>query len=384
MDLKSHRFILYFQAEQAAELCQVATVKNFKDGTLIFEENEIPDSLYLVLAGEVEFSKSLGANHYQVIASAYPNDFFGEFGVLDGQPRSARAICRGDTTLAKIPRDLLMEILGRSPGHVVLKLFSHIIQYLRITTDQYVREIRHKQKMALIGEMVNTIVHDFKSPFTGIQLAVSMLLEMHADDEETQEWCHLIQTQVSRMLGMAEELLEFTRGTSNLQKKPVKLAEILAKFEKMNRIYFQESQVDFVVSGVEDIVLAADENKLIRVWQNLVTNAVDAFDGKGGRISITATQQNQWVYIKIADNGPGIPQEIQSRLFEPFVTYGKRGGTGLGTAIARSIITAHGGDISFTSNSGGTTFLIKLPVAETVVDSEIASEPNLPVKTVIY
>ncbi len=384
MDLKSHRFILYFQEEQATELCQVATVRSFKDGMLVFEENEIPDSLYLVLTGEVEFSKSLGPNHYQAIAWAYPNDFFGEFGVLDGQPRSARAICRGDTTLAKIPRDLLMEILGRTPGHVVLKLFSHIIQYLRMTTDQYVHEIMHKQKMALIGEMVNTIVHDFKSPFTGILLSSSMLREMHPEDEETQEWCHLIETQVSRMLGMAEELLEFTRGTSTLQKKPVKLSEVFAKFEKMNRIYFKEAQVDFVVSGVEDIVLAADDNKLIRVWQNLVTNAVDAFDGKGGRIEIAATQQSQWVYLKIADNGPGIPQEIQSRLFDAFVTYGKRGGTGLGTAIARSIITAHGGDISFTSNSTGTTFLIKLPVAESVVDSGIAIEPNFPVKTVTY
>ncbi len=384
MDLKSHRFISYFQAEQATELCQIATVSSFKDGTLVFEENEIPDSLYLVLTGEVEFSKSLGSNHYQAIASAYPNDFFGEFGVLDGKPRSARAVCRGDTTLAKIPRDLLMEILGRTPGHVVLKLFSHIIQYLRITTDQYVREVMHKQKMALIGEMVNTIVHDFKSPFTGIQLSCSMLREMHADHEETQEWCDLIETQVSRMLGMAEELLEFTRGTSSLHKKTVKLSEIFAKFEKMNRTYLQEAKVDFVVTGVENIVLYADENKLIRVWQNLVTNAVDAFDGKGGRIEITATQQSQWVYIKIADNGPGIPQEIQSRLFEAFVTYGKRGGTGLGTAIARSIITAHGGDISFTSNSGGTTFLIKLPVEETVVESEVASEPNFPVKTVNY
>jgi len=383
MDLKSHRFILYFQEEQATELCQVATVRSFQDGMLVFEENEIPDSLYLVLAGEVEFSKSLGPNQYQTIAWSHPNDFFGEFGVLDGQPRSARAICRGETVLAKIPCDQLMNILERTPGNVVMKLFSHVIQYLRITTDQYVHEIMHKQKMALIGEMVNAIVHDFKSPFTGIQLSSSMIRDIHQDDEETQEWCYLIETQVTRMLGMAEELLEFTRGTSTLQKKPVNLSEILAKFERLNRIYLKDAKVDFVVAGVDEIVLWADENKLIRVLQNLIVNAVDAFDGKGGRIEVTASEENQWVSLKITDNGPGIPPEIQDRLFDAFVTYGKRGGTGLGTAIVRSIINAHGGDISFTSNSAGTTFLIRLPQSETQRESLVNSVNSVNSSTVI-
>jgi signal transduction histidine kinase len=370
MDLKSHRFISYFQDEQATELCQVATVRTFANGTLVFEENEIPDSLYLVLDGEVEFSKSTGPNQYQTIAWAHPNDFFGEFGVLDGQPRSARAVARGETILAKIPRDQLMEILERTPGRVVLQLFSHIIHYLRITTDQYVHEIMHKQKMAVIGEMVNTIVHDFKSPFTGIQLSSSMLREIHEDDEETQEWCHLIEAQVTRMLGMAEELLEFTRGTATLHKKQVKLADILEKFEKLNRIYLQDAQVELFIKVADKIVVDADDNKLIRVFQNLVSNGVDAFDGAGGRIEIIAEETNQWVTIKISDNGPGIPEEIQERLFEAFVTYGKRGGTGLGTAIARSLITAHGGDITFNSNSAGTTFFIRLPLIDDLIDRQ--------------
>ena len=133
MDLKSHRFIMYFQEEQATELCQVATVRTFPNEMLVFEENEIPDSLYLVLEGEVAFSKCIGQNQYQTIAWAHPNDFFGEFGVLDGQRRSARAVARGETILAKIPRDRLIDILERTPGRVVMQLFSHIIKYLRST-----------------------------------------------------------------------------------------------------------------------------------------------------------------------------------------------------------------------------------------------------------
>ena len=240
----------------------------------------------------------------------------------------------------------------------------------------------HKEKMALIGEMVNSIVHDFKSPFTGIQLSISMLRDIHSDDEETQEWCDLIEAQVTRILGMSEDLLEFTRGTSTLQKKSVKLSAILEKFEKLNRIYLQDANVDFVIDRDDDIVLDADENKLIRVWQNIVNNGVDAFEGAGGRIEITLGSENEWATIKISDNGPGIPEEIQDRLFEAFVTYGKRGGTGLGTAIAQSIIIAHGGEISFQSSSSGTTFFIRLPLVDPGTNSEIQSQENLPVRIV--
>ena len=362
MKLESHRFISYFEQEQADELCQLAVLERFPEQGLIFDENEIPDSLYLVLDGEVEFGKRTGPGQYQVIAVARPNEFFGEFGVLDGQPRSARALASKDgATLAKIPRETLMEILQRSPGTVVLKLFRHIIQYLRSTTERYVDQVVYKQKMAVVGEMVNTIVHDFKSPVTGIQLASSMLKEMHVD-EDTQEWCELIQAQVTRMLAMAEEVLEFTRGSSVLHKKPVNLAKTLRQFEKLNRVYFKDANVEFVMDA-QDLWVNADEGKLMRVWQNLVSNAVDALEGRNGRIEIATVAREGWVEIDIADNGSGIPEAIRDRLFEPFITYGKRGGTGLGTAIAKSIIDAHGGEIDFNSGDTGTTFYIRLPLA---------------------
>lgn len=360
MDLASHRFISYFDPEQAEHLCQVATVESFAEQAVIFEEGEIPDFLYLVLEGQVEFSKRTIAGRYQTVAVAKPNDFFGEFGVLDGQPRSARAVACVGSTLAKISRDKLMETLRIAKGSAVLHLFGYIIQHLRSTTDQYVKQLVHKEKMVMVGEMVSTIIHDFKSPFTGIQLSSQMLQEMHSD-EESQEWCELIQMQVQRMLGMAEEVLEFSRGHSVLHKKPVNLAHTLQQFEKLNRVYLMSAKVELVVRGAE-VMIEADENKILRVWQNLVGNAIEAFEGKGGRIEIAVQAAGKWAEIKITDNGPGIPESIRATLFDPFVTFGKRSGTGLGTAIAKSIIDAHGGDVVFESDyTKGTTFYIHLP-----------------------
>lgn len=361
MDLRSHQFISYFDPEQATELCQLAIVEQFSDKNVIFEEGEIPDFLYLVLAGQVEFRKRTTCDKYQMVGIAKPNEFFGEFGVLDGQPRSAQAIVSEEAVLAKIPRDRLMEILNNTKGKVVLKLLGYIVQHLRATTAEYVNHMVHQEKMALVGEMVNTIIHDFRSPVTSIHLASGMLKEQHPEDEETIEWCEIIQAQVKRMLGMAEEALQFASGNANLNTEPVNLSLLLARFERLNRVYFKDGKVEFKFDTA-DVIVNVDENKLMRVFQNLVGNAVEAFNHRGGRIEILAWVNDKWVEIKLADNGPGIPEPIRERLFDPFVTFGKRGGTGLGCAIAKSIIEAHSGEICFQSNLGeGTTFHIRLP-----------------------
>jgi signal transduction histidine kinase len=360
MDLASHRFISYFEQEQAELLCQVAEVQSFPQEKIVFEEGEIPDFLYLVLVGQVEFSKRTPEGKYQTVAIAKPNDFFGEFGVLDGQPRSARAVVCQNSTLAKISRETLMETLRIAKGSAVLHLFGYITQHLRSTTDQYVKQLVHKEKMVVVGEMVSTIIHDFKSPFTGIQLSSEMLKDLHPD-EETAEWCELIQLQVQRMLGMADEVLEFSRGNATLHKKTFNLSQTLQQFEKLNRVYFNSANVDLVIHSA-DVMIEADENKILRVLQNLVGNAVEAFDGKGGKVEVKIEADGTWAKILIADNGPGIPESIREHLFDAFITFGKRGGTGLGTAIAKSIVDAHGGNISFESPAfQGTTFCLKLP-----------------------
>jgi len=365
MELGLHQFISYFEPEEAAQLCQLATIENFPEQKVIFEEGEIPDFLYLILEGQVEFRKRTSCEKYQIIAVAKQNDFFGEFGVLDGQPRSAQAMVYAGAILAKIPRDQLMEILNNTKGSVILKLMTYIVQHLRATTAQFINQMIYQEKMSLIGEMVNTIIHDFRSPVTGIQLASVMIKENHPD-EETIEWCDIIQAQVKRMLGMAEEALEFASGNAVLKKQPVNLSALLQQFEKLNRIYFRDAHVQFKFHAA-DMVVEVDENKLMRVLQNLVSNAVEAFNGSGGIIEITVGENERFAEIKISDNGPGIPQAIRERLFDAFVTHGKRGGTGLGTAISKSIIEAHRGEICFDSNGKGTTFYIRLPLSSLVV-----------------
>jgi signal transduction histidine kinase len=104
-----------------------------------------------------------------------------------------------------------------------------------------------------------------------------------------------------------------------------------------------------------------DETRLTRCLANIVKNAKEAL-GDEGTITIHIRDAGPQLKISISDNGPGIPELIRGRIFEPFVTYGKERGTGLGMAIAKSTVDAHGGRIWLESETGkGTTFHVELP-----------------------
>ena len=116
----------------------------------------------------------------------------------------------------------------------------------------------------------------------------------------------------------------------------------------------------------EDMVVQGDESKLRRSISNLVNNAADAlhdFKVHDATIKISAMVDGDMVLLYIRDNGPGIPPEIVTTLFNPFVTKDKRNGTGLGLAIVKQYVNAHGGDITM-KNENGAVFTISLPLTD--------------------
>ncbi|MCL2930770.1 MAG: ATP-binding protein [Trichodesmium sp. MAG_R03] len=365
MKLEEHVFIRYFEPEQAAQISKVAIIKKFNLQDIVFEEGDESDAIFLVLEGQVKVSKKSGeGNNYVVITSIGSNSFFGELGIIDKQPRSARVVAFKETTLAKIYYNHLIDILADTKGDVVLKILSIVPQWLRNVTTEYVNQLAYKEKMTLIGEMVNTIIHDFRSPFTGIQLSSSILKELHPD-QESQEWCDLISMQVQRMLNMAEEVLAFSQGNTKLYSQKVDMAKVLQNFKKLNQVYTDSTFVELIVDVEEDLIINADENKINRALQNLLANSLEALNQNEGRIEVKAKRKDKWVEIIFSDNGAGIPEEIKNNLFEAFVSYGKQGGIGLGTAIVKTIVNAHRGEIFFESTLGkGTTFYLRFPVAK--------------------
>ena len=106
-----------------------------------------------------------------------------------------------------------------------------------------------------------------------------------------------------------------------------------------------------------------DQDKMVRVFYNIAVNARDAMP-QGGTLTVTTEKQNGFVKIDFKDSGSGMPEEVKRRIFEPFMTFGKKHGTGLGMSIVKKVIDDHKGRIEIESEMGkGTTIHIHLPVS---------------------
>jgi len=171
-----------------------------------------------------------------------------------------------------------------------------------------------------------------------------------------------------RLLGnvfaLVDDTLAFSRGGRKVSAQSVRLEAALADTLLSARQSLRASGVALVLEIPAGLVAHADPLGLVRIVQNLVNNAGGALAGRpGARVTVAALAVPGGVEIRIADNGPGLPAELADRLFQPFATVGKAGGTGFGLAIVKQIVDAHGGRVSVATGPGGTCFAVFLPVA---------------------
>ncbi|HWA25461.1 MAG TPA: ATP-binding protein [Lacunisphaera sp.] len=360
-DIRAHRFFSHFPAAQGAKLAALVRLVRFSHKEVIFEEGSEPDCIYLVFTGRVALAKKSPGGGSQIIAHKGPDDYFGELGVMDGSVRSTAAIADGPLQLGRLGAKPFIQALSESSWHTVLRLFSQVSENLRATNDRYVNDVMRKEKITLVGEMANSMIHDFRGPFSTIKLATELIAK-HNNTPQNQELCTMILRQVERLGGMVEEVLDFARGETRLKIKVTPLQDSLDLLQENNLEVLARAGISLRVRPVR-IVLPLDADRFQRVLQNLVTNAREALvRSKGGRITVAARRVGRQCIITVADNGPGIPKDIRGTLFEPFVSQGKTGGTGLGLSIARAVVEAHRGAIDFATSRRGTTFTITLPL----------------------
>jgi len=358
--VEDNQFFRDFSAAGRDALLRCATTQDYANGVEIFKEGDASDGLCLILEGDVEIIKTAGLRQ-QTLTHYHEGDYFGEISVLDGGGRSTAARALGATTLVRVPRVEFLEVLRTEPVELTLNIFRRVLDALRYTNELFVREVVHKEKLSLVGEMAGSLMHDMRNPLTGIGLASDTIMLQH-DDPHTTKNCDAIRLQCNRVVAMAQELLEFARDETKLQLSTTTTTDFLEQFCSVNEDFFAQTSV-LIEARAEPADIRVDSMRLLRLLQNLVNNALDALAGRPkARIDIAAWVKEGILYLTVADNGPGISEHVQAHLFEPFVTEGKTMGTGLGLSIARNIVVAHGGKIDVrTGPSQGTTFNIQLP-----------------------
>ena len=237
----------------------------------------------------------------------------------------------------------------------------------------YQKELIASERLAALGTMAGMLVHDFRGPMTVIRGWAETLVAGDVPPAEAAERARAIVDAVDRLERMTGETLDFARGAEKLVLRAVPLgllvAELAAGVEQ--ELPGLTVERDFELPGGRRG--AIDVDKLRRAVSNIAANARDAMGGRGrlhlrARIETLAGPDGprEHLVLVIADEGPGVPEAIRDSVFEPFVTQGKKRGTGLGLAVARRFVEDHGGRLELLPNSesgaSGARFRLALPL----------------------
>ncbi|OHD57152.1 MAG: hypothetical protein A2Y33_09520 [Spirochaetes bacterium GWF1_51_8] len=218
------------------------------------------------------------------------------------------------------------------------------------------------ERFTAIGQMAANIIHDIKNPMAGIIGFAECLSSPEFSEEDKAEFVKMIISESERLVALASEILEYTRGEIKIKKSEVKIPEFMDEVDSLLRMMFKERGIRFFMNVGYDGTISFDGDRMKRVFYNIAHNAMDAMKNDG-EFTLNVSLKGDRAVFSLKDNGKGIPKEIRDSLFEPFVTYGKHGGTGLGLAITREIVHLHKGEITFeTAANTGTTFYIELPL----------------------
>ena len=219
------------------------------------------------------------------------------------------------------------------------------------------------ERLTAVGRVAGTVVHDLKGPLSGIINSADFLARPNVSAETRQKMCKGIVGAARRLISTVQGILDFARnGRMSTCFAPCSLPEFIQEVIDVFKLDFNERKIDVAIKWGYNGEVKMDSDRMAQVIHNVVANARDAMPD-GGQLTISTNEENGLVDIRFADTGPGVPPELMDRIFEPFVSHGKKRGAGLGLSIARRIVEEHGGRIwAKNSSAGGAIFVIQLPL----------------------
>jgi PAS domain S-box-containing protein len=288
---------------------------------------------------------------------------------LKALPNRAELRLKSTDTVIGYTLSLIRDDAGETVGAALFfKDLTHV--------EQIEERERLRDRLAAVGEMAAVMAHEIKNPLAGIEVLAGLLRRKVPDNADAQALVKDIISEAKMANAIVQEVLAFVRPV-RLQVDHTSLAASIASAVVLADSKATRGGIRVEVDLPADLpLLGADEHQLTQVFANLIINAFEALEGRG-RIEITArlTQSSTdgallpdghqavpTVIVDVADDGPGMPNDIAEKIFNPFFTT-KAQGSGLGLAIVRKIIDAHEGRIDMTTGDGrGTKFRVTLPV----------------------
>ena len=218
------------------------------------------------------------------------------------------------------------------------------------------------EQLATIGRMASSISHDLRHSLAAVVANSEFLCDSHLSSAQREELYQEVRTGVNQMTDLIDSLLEFARTRESLNPTYASLAETVQRAMQAVRLHPRHQGTLIEVRSHGQNSAWFDPRKLERALYNLLLNACEAAPSTEGRVMVTVDRTGSSVTIAVSDNGPGIAEEIQDRLFHPFVSFGKENGTGLGLTVVQKIVHDHGGQVLMERTPDArTVFRITLP-----------------------
>ncbi len=266
---------------------------------------------------------------------------------------------KGDKTYLGITTSLI-----ENSNYEVQGVVGLMTDLTKIKTMQ--DKLKQKENLAILGEMTAVMAHEIKNPLTGIKFGIEYLKSILKGNDDAIESIELILKEINQLERIAKDMTNFAR----MPQINVESFDLVDLIEGKIKIHKPEADA----KGVK-MEFTADKNVpnyngdpylLGEVFNNLIINSIEAFDGdnddKKIEVEIRYDENNSLFTVRVRDNGIGISEDNQKKIFIPFFTT-KRGGTGLGLPTVQRIIIAHNGAIKLNSTVGkGTEFIVELPL----------------------
>ncbi len=295
--------------------------------------------------------------------------------------RECLAICPGLDLFAekrtKIAREYLIKTKTGKQKRVVTNYsiikddnnrVEFVVGVMRDITEEkmFNEELVRSKTLSTLGQYSNELAHEIKNPLNAINIQMSLLeREIGKHDwnskEELTDVVKVVKEEISRLNKLAKDCLSFSKS-GDLKRTEEDVVRIFEELLSLITPYADLKGTNIDLKMLKDCPqVLVDRDKLKQSLLNIILNAVEIMTG-GGDIAINISKGDNCLDISIRDTGPGIPDEQHDKIFDLFYST-KSGGTGVGLAITKNIIHAHGGNIRFKKLDDGAEFIIELPLS---------------------
>jgi signal transduction histidine kinase len=228
--------------------------------------------------------------------------------------------------------------------------------------EELTQTLQQKSRLAALGLAVSKINHDLRNMLANAQLISDRLSSL--PDPAVQRFAPKLIASLGRAITLADSTLKFGRAEeAPPRREPLPLRPLVDEVGDGLSLP-REGAIDWTIEVSDGLRVDADRDQLYRVLSNLTRNAMQAIEqqdpGKG-HIRVIARRNGKSVTIEVSDDGPGVPEKARAHLFQPFQGSARKGGTGLGLAVAQELVTAHGGTIRLRDTAKGAAFEIDIP-----------------------